>query len=235
MRRQAEFFSLGPLPLGNSLFSRPLARHIDSTDSAECAPRLQNSMTSRFLIFLALLLTGAAPSYSQLPEAMRTGLREAQIPEDAVGLIVLRLADGAPVLMHREKESMQPASTIKLLTSLVALETLGPAYRARTQLLVAGEIVDGVVKGDVVLRGGGDVDFDWMSLERMLDSLRLRGVREIAGDVILDLSHFQPARTDVGLPPFDEETEFRYNVIPDALLLNSYLLRLDMVSRDKVV
>ena len=115
-------------------------------------------MTSRFFIVLALLLTGAAPSYSQLPEAMRTGLREAQIPEDAVGLIVLRLADGAPVLMHREKESMQPASTIKLLTSLVALETLGPAYRARTQLLVAGEIVDGVVKGDVVLRGGGDVE-----------------------------------------------------------------------------
>jgi D-alanyl-D-alanine carboxypeptidase/D-alanyl-D-alanine-endopeptidase (penicillin-binding protein 4) len=166
---------------------------------------------------------------------MGAGLREAQIPEDAVGLVVLRLSDGAPVLAHREKESMQPASTLKLLTSLVALETLGPAYRARTHLRVAGEIVDGVVKGDLVLQGGGDVDFDWMSLERMLDSLRLRGVREIAGDVILDLSRFQPARTDVGLPPFDEEPEFRYNVIPDALLLNAYLLRIDMVSRDKVV
>jgi len=192
-------------------------------------------MTARIFITLALLLTGAFPSYSQLPDAMRAGLRAAEIPEEAVGALVVRLSDGATVLAHREKASMAPASTLKLLTSVVALETLGPAYRARTQWRTTADIADGTLRGDLVLHGGGNVDFDWQALERTLVQLRLQGIREISGDVVLDLSRFQPARTDIGLPPFDEEPEFRYNVIPDALLLNTYLLRIDLVSRGNVV
>jgi hypothetical protein len=65
--------------------------------------------------------------------------------------------------------------------------------------------------------------------------LRLQGVREIEGDFLVDLSYFRPARTDVGQMPFDEAPEFRYNVIPDALLLNTYLIDLDIVARGEVV
>jgi D-alanyl-D-alanine carboxypeptidase/D-alanyl-D-alanine-endopeptidase (penicillin-binding protein 4) len=74
------------------------------------------------------------------------------------------------------------------------------------------------------------VDLDWQAFERMLSLLRMQGVREIRGDFILDLGRFSPARTDIGLPPFDEEPEFRYNVVPDALLLNTYLVRIDLAS-----
>jgi D-alanyl-D-alanine carboxypeptidase/D-alanyl-D-alanine-endopeptidase (penicillin-binding protein 4) len=74
------------------------------------------------------------------------------------------------------------------------------------------------------------VDLDWRAFERMLQQLRHRGVREIRGDLVLDRSFFMPARADIGVPPFDEAPEFRYNVIPDALLLNTNLLQLDIAS-----
>lgn len=190
-----------------------------------------------FLRFLALawVLLPAPPALCELPEPMRARLKAADIPEDAVGVVVSRLSDGAVVLAHREQESMPPASTLKLLTSLVALERLGPAYRARTRLLAQAPVKDGVLGGDLVLQGGGDVDFDWQAFERELRLLRLRGIREIAGDLVLDLSRFRPARNDAGLEPFDESPEFRYNVVPDALLLNAYLLRLEIVSNEKTV
>jgi D-alanyl-D-alanine carboxypeptidase/D-alanyl-D-alanine-endopeptidase (penicillin-binding protein 4) len=102
-------------------------------------------------------------------------------------------------------------------------------------LRASGSTVDGVLRGDLALRGLANVDFDWRAFERLLGALRLQGVREIDGDFLVDLSYFRPARTDVGLMPFDGSPEFRYNVIPDALLLNTYLVDLDIVARGEAV
>ena len=189
---------------------------------------------SRPLLTVALLLFCAA-SLAELPPPVAARLRAAAIPEDAMGVVIRRRSDGATVLSHGAQRPMQPASTLKLLTSIVALETLGPAFRGRTELGTDGEIADGVLRGDLVVRGGADVDLDWVAFERMLRVLRLRGVREIRGDLVLDRRLFNPARTDVGVAPFDESPEFRYNVIPDALLLNTNLVHLDLASDDREV
>jgi serine-type D-Ala-D-Ala carboxypeptidase/endopeptidase (penicillin-binding protein 4) len=172
------------------------------------------------------------PAKSALPERVVDLLREANFPQDALGVMVLRASDGSTVLEHRANEPMQPASTLKTLTSIVALERLGPAYRGKTELRSAGEVKADALTGDVVLRGLGDPDFDWRALQAMLQSLRFSGVRVINGDLVLDRSYFQPTRPDSGVPPFDETPEFRYNVIPDALLLNSNLMQLEIVSDD---
>lgn len=192
-------------------------------------------MPTRLAVLLSLLFCAISPALAELPEPVAMRLRAAGIPEDAVGISVLRLDDAKELLVHHSDRSRQPASTLKVLTSLVALEKLGPAYRGRTELRTAAAVVDGVLAGDLVLRGVGDVDFDWQALERMLQVLALRGVREIRGDFILDLGFFKPSRTDVGVPAFDEAPEFRYNVIPDALMLNSNLMRLSLVSGDREV
>jgi serine-type D-Ala-D-Ala carboxypeptidase/endopeptidase (penicillin-binding protein 4) len=184
----------------------------------------------RRLALLALLFAFAAATSAELPEGVRAGLMEAGIPEDAIGVLLQRVPDGKVVLAHRETQGMAPGSTLKLLTSIVALDRLGPAYRARTQLRTNAEVKDGVLQGDLVLQGGGDAEFDWRAFERQLSQLRVRGIREIAGDLVLDLSRFRPARTDIGLDPFDEAPEFRYNVVPDALLLNMYLVQVDIAS-----
>jgi D-alanyl-D-alanine carboxypeptidase/D-alanyl-D-alanine-endopeptidase (penicillin-binding protein 4) len=189
------------------------------------------NITNMFLrpLFLACLAWPAA-AHGELPTAMAQALRASGLPQDAIAIVVQRASDGATILSHNAERPMQPASTLKPLIALVALETLGPDFRARSEILADGEIAGSVLRGNLVLRGRGDVDLDWRALERMLSLVRLKGIREIRGDVVLDRTFFAPARTDVGRPPFDETPEFRYNFIPDALSLNMNLVELQMVS-----
>ena len=201
-------------------------------DSEECKAILQ-ILFSRpdFLRLLACFLIAAAlPAAAQLPPPMLDRMRAAGLPEEAAGVVVQRLSDGRALLVHNAERSLAPASTLKLLTSLAALETLGPAHRGTAELLTRGTVSDGVLNDDLFLRGRADVDLDWQAFEHMLQVLRLRGVRDIRADLVLDRTHFNPARTDVGLAPFDEAPEFRYNFVPDALMLNTNLVRLDLVS-----
>ncbi|MFA6314426.1 MAG: D-alanyl-D-alanine carboxypeptidase/D-alanyl-D-alanine-endopeptidase, partial [Sterolibacterium sp.] len=187
----------------------------------------------RPLIAAVWLLVGLSAAQAQLPAAVAARLQAANIPADALGAIVLRLADGAPLLSHGAERSLQPGSTMKLLTTLVALDKLGPTYRGRTELRTNGAIEGNILQGDLVLRGGGDADLTWEALQGMLQTLRHRGVEVIDGDLLLDRGLFNPPRPDLGALPFDEAPEFDYNVIPDALLLNGNLLRFELESDDR--
>ena len=184
-------------------------------------------------ILIAALLAGIGLSnaQAQLPESVSLLLRSANIPEDAMGAIVLR--GNTTVLSHGAERSMQPASTMKLVTTAVGLEQLGPIFRGRTELRTSADVINGVLKGDLILRGGADTDFNADVLAHMLQTLRNQGIVKIKGDLILDRQLFQPARPDIGAAPFDESAEFRYNVIPDALLLNTNLLDINMNSTDR--
>ncbi len=173
------------------------------------------------------LLTLAASAHAQLPEAVAQLLRAANIPEGAVGVVVMR--GNTTLLSEGAERSMQPASTMKLVTTMVGLEELGPLFRGRTELRTNADLVNGVLQGDLILRGGADADLNADVLEHMLQALRHQGIQKIGGDLILDRQLFQPARPDQGVLPFDEAAEFRYNVIPDALLLNTNLLQIDLI------
>lgn len=191
-------------------------------------------------LILTALLAASAHARADLPEPIARLLQAANIPEQALGAIVLRRQDGgagargdAVLLAHHAERAMLPASVMKLLTTAVGLERLGPTFRGRTELRSSAEVVNGVLRGDLILRGGADADFNADALEHLLEALRDQGIRTIRGDLILDRQLFQPARADLGAPDFDEAPEARYNVIPDALLLNGNLLRIRMQSDRK--
>lgn len=184
-------------------------------------------------VLMAALLAGLGLStaHAQLPESVSLLLRSANIPEDAMGAIVLR--GNSTLLSHGAERSMQPASTMKLVTTAVGLEQLGPIFRGRTELRTSADVINGVLKGDLILRGGADTDFNADVLAHMLQTLRTQGIHKIKGDLILDRQLFQPARPDIGALPFDESAEFRYNVIPDALLLNTNLIDINVSSTER--
>jgi len=121
------------------------------------------------------------------------------------------------LLAHRADASMQPASTIKLLTSAVALDRLGPEHRGFTELRSWASLEDGRLKGDLWLIAGADPEFGLMVLWEMLVKLRAHSIRVIEGDLLVDRNRFNPSRSDQGMAPFDEAPEFPYNLIPDAL------------------
>jgi D-alanyl-D-alanine carboxypeptidase/D-alanyl-D-alanine-endopeptidase (penicillin-binding protein 4) len=113
---------------------------------------------------------------------------------------------------------------MKVVTTFAALEILGPTYRPSTKLVASATQSHGTLEGTFALVGGGSVDFDFDALGRMLSRLRQAGVDTLRGDLLLDRSLFSPQRTDIGTPHFDSSPEFRYNVVPDALLLNQNVL-----------
>jgi serine-type D-Ala-D-Ala carboxypeptidase/endopeptidase (penicillin-binding protein 4) len=187
-----------------------------------------------FFAVAAVPCVAADASITQqpLPNTVVSLLRDAKLPLDALGVAVVRASDGGAVLLHGADSALQPASTLKVLTSIVALERLGPTHRGRTELRTAASALGGTLRGDVVLRGFANPDLDWRALQNMLQSLRFSGVQTIDGDLLLDRHFFSPPRPDLGVPPFDESPEFRYNMVPDALSLNSNLMQLEIASDD---
>ena len=185
-------------------------------------------MLKRTVLALAFpaLLAAWLPASAQLPEPVVNALRSTTIPEDALSVLVLR--DDKTILAHLADRPMQPASTMKLVTTLIGLEQLGPVFRGRTELRTTGELQGEVLKGDLFLRGGADTDLSTEALAAMLRSLRNQGIRTIQGRLVVDRQLFNPTRSDLGLPPFDEYPDAYYNVIPDALLINKNMLQLDI-------
>ncbi|GAB3458742.1 D-alanyl-D-alanine carboxypeptidase/D-alanyl-D-alanine-endopeptidase [Massilia terrae] len=180
---------------------------------------------------LAAALLASLPAYAQLPDTLNQALAANGIPADAVGMLVLR--GNEVVVAHNANQAMAPASTMKVVTTMVGLEQLGPVFRGRTELRSSGEVKNGVLKGDLIVRGGADMDLSGEALENLLRALRYQGIRKIAGDIVFDRELFNPARSDIGLAPFDESPEAYYNVIPDALLINKNMLQIDMRSSGK--
>jgi serine-type D-Ala-D-Ala carboxypeptidase/endopeptidase (penicillin-binding protein 4) len=170
----------------------------------------------------------AAQSATAPPASIQQLLQKSNLPLTALGAVVMRVSDQQVVWSHQPEVAMQPASTMKVVTAIVGLEKLGPAYRGRVDLATQAPLADGVLRGDLVLRGFGNADVTWEDFQRMLLRVRDNGIRRIDGNLVVDRNFFRPARIDLGLPPFDEAPEFRYNVIPDALLINTNLAQFDI-------
>ena len=185
-------------------------------------------MFLRAVLTSSLLLALLPAARAELPPAVAEQLARIKVPEDAMAGMVIRLADGALLMSHQPDRSLQPASTMKLVSTTVGLNKLGPLFRGRTALMSGAEIRRGALHGDLVLRGGADTDLDWQALQGMLQTLRHQGIKTIHGDLLIDRSLYQPARMDMGVAPFDEAPEFRYNTIPDALNLNLNLVKLTL-------
>jgi serine-type D-Ala-D-Ala carboxypeptidase/endopeptidase (penicillin-binding protein 4) len=106
------------------------------------------------------------------------------------GILVVDSESGDTIVSHNAAKLFMPASNLKLITGAVALAQLGPDYRFRTTLLATGPIVDGKLRGDLVLVGRGDpTASDHMRGDAMLamleiaDSLAARGIARIEGRV----------------------------------------------------
>ncbi len=175
-------------------------------------------MGARVRRLLALALLAPALALAQLPAPVREALAKAGVPESAVGAVVEPVTGGRRLVEHNATRPLNPASTIKLVTTLAALDLLGPAYTFRTEVLATAEPSGGVLGGDLVLKGGGDPKLTYERFWQLVRQVRSRGIREIRGDVILDRSFFAAAPHDPS--KFDGEARRAYNVGPDALLLN---------------
>ena len=193
---------------------------------------LPSSIAASFVACLLAVPCTASAFDDPLPAPVAAALAQAGLPPEALGAIAIPRTFFARTWQHRAGVPMQPGSAMKVITTIVALDRLGPNHRGHTELHITGTIDNGVLSGDLVLVGGADPDFDLPALWQLLFELRQRGVHTINGSLVLDRTLFRPARIDIGLPPFDEAPEWPYNVIPDALMLSGNLIGLTLSSTD---
>lgn len=177
-------------------------------------------------LLLGLCLIGQATA-AALPKPVRDALKRANIPLSAIGIVVQQAGAPTPLLSQNAGQAMNPASTIKLLTTLASLETLGPAYQWKTEVYLDGQLENGVLQGNLIFKGYGDPKLTIEQFWLWLRELRQRGLREIQGDIVLDRSFFEAASHDPA--EFDNDPTRAYNVGPNALLLNFNAMRLRLI------
>lgn len=110
------------------------------------------------------------------------------------GIQIVNLRSGTVLYSQNASRNFVPASNVKLLTSAAALDQLGPEYRYRTDVFVDGPIEDGVLKGNLIVRGSGDPTIGGHEqkedptqvFRRWADSLKALGITHISGNIIGD-------------------------------------------------
>ena len=175
----------------------------------------------RTILWSLALLAAALPAHAQvLPPEVDAALARAKVPRDAVSLLVVdaQNPNATPRLAHRAGSPMNPASVMKLVTTYAALDLLGPAYVWNTPVYTEGSITNGVLNGNLYIKGQGDPKLVLERLWLLLRRVQGLGIKTITGDVVLDRSAFNLPEVDPAL--FDGEPLRPYNATPEALLLN---------------
>lgn len=178
------------------------------------------------LVFCALLssMVVSVPAWSKdvsnkrLPDTIKILLKAYGISSRHISLYVHRIGEAEPALVWKENKARNPASTIKMLTTMSALEELGPAYRWKTEVYLEKPVQAQVSKGDIYLKGYGDPFLVTEKFWRLLRNVRKQGLNHIGGDLVLDDSYFVVEEQDPG--EFDDQPYRSYNAAPSAIMLN---------------
>ena len=103
-----------------------------------------------------------------------------------IGLMVYDLTADSTIFHYNERKTLRPASTMKLITAITAIDRLGGSYQFRTSLRYTGSITDNVLTGDVYCVGGFDPRFNSDDMKAFVEGIRSLGVDTIRGCLVAD-------------------------------------------------
>ena len=166
-------------------------------------------------IFTMLGYFGASAA---LPTELTAALAKFKIPQSSISLVVQAVDSDKPILSINPSKPRNPASVMKLVTTLAALEVLGPAYSWKTRYYLDGELNNEQLAGDLIIQGGGDPFLVLEQFWRHLMGLQDRGLININGNLGIDNSRFSLPNHNPG--DFDRSPYRLYNVGASATLVN---------------
>ena len=190
----------------------------------------------------AVVNAPANTAIAQLPERIREALIAANLPADSVSIVVQPLGKSAsqptnaamakPLIDYQGNIPRTPASTQKLIPTFIALDSLGKDFRWRTELWLDGLVVNGTLYGDVIIKGSGDPKLEDDQIAALIGNLRYHGIRQLAGNVIVDNSVFRDVSFDINA--FDGKGLRPYNAMPNGMLVNFGTLHVALVPNTQV-
>jgi D-alanyl-D-alanine carboxypeptidase/D-alanyl-D-alanine-endopeptidase (penicillin-binding protein 4) len=155
-----------------------------------------------------------------------------QLPDGAnLALMVQKVGAQEPDIDYHGKQMALPASTQKVITALAALLQLGPDFRFTTTLESKGTVDNGVLKGDLVARFGGDPTLKRQNIRNMVATLKKSGVQKIEGNVLIDTSIFASHDKAPGWP-WNDMTQC-FSAPPAAAIIDRNCFSVSLYSAQK--
>jgi D-alanyl-D-alanine carboxypeptidase/D-alanyl-D-alanine-endopeptidase (penicillin-binding protein 4) len=160
---------------------------------------------------------GADPGLDRLRIELDRSLAARALGGAQISALVVDRETGRELFARDSDRALVPASNLKILTAIAALAAFGPAHRFSTEILVkGGPDGDGAV-GALFVRGGGDPSLTSEQWWRLAADLRIRGIRRVRGDLVLDDTLFDAERWH---PSWGEVTSRAYHAPVGALSAN---------------
>lgn len=153
------------------------------------------------LVLLGALYLSASAAAGPLEAAVDRVLNDGRRNGARAGVCVVAVRSGRVIYRRNVMERFIAASNEKLVTAAAALRALGPDYEFVTGIYAAGPVAEGALRGDLLVRGGGDPtiggrydDEEGMGiLRRWARRLKERGIEAVTGDLVLDDRFFDRA------------------------------------------
>ncbi len=169
-----------------------------------------------------------------LPQAINEEIRRSGISKKDISIYIKEAGkDGKVVASLNATKSRTPASVIKVLTTYASVLKLGFDYRWPTKFYTTGSLQNGVLQGDLLIKGFGDPTLNDEDLEEIASIIRVEGIEKISGDIVIDRSYFEVGDKDSS--GFDENLYSAYNAMPDAMMFNERLVTVCVIPKEKRV
>jgi len=167
-------------------------------------------------ILLALLLSTMVWA---LPAGIEIAIAKSHIPKNDISLYIKEAGkDGRIIAALHENKMRTPASVIKVLTIYAAILKLGFDYRWPTRFYSTGKIKQGILYGDIIVKGYGDPTLSDKDLPDIISRIKAMGIRSIHGNIVIDRSYFRVGSRNTS--GFDNHPHSPYNAMPDAMMFN---------------
>lgn len=180
---------------------------------------------------LTFVLSAANGWADALPAPVADVMKRHRLPPAGLSVYAQIVGSPQPLLSVGADVPRNPASVLKLVTTLAALEELGPAYQWKTEVYGSHQVRDGKLDGDLFVKGYGDPYLVIEQFWRLVRGLRLSGLEQINGDLVLDQSYFADEPGDPA--EFDGQPLRAYNVLPRALLVNFQAVQIRLLPQPR--
>ncbi len=175
-------------------------------------------------MYQVLFLFVIACTFAQadfVPSELQALIDKSGMPSKKISIYIKETKSNKLIASLNAAKLRNPASVIKIATTYASVLQLGYDYRWVTDIGYNGSISQGVLRGNLIIKGGGDPDLKDEDVFEIAQYIRDKGIRKIEGNIILDRSIFDTSGGSSAR--FDENPYSPYNALPDAIMFNQNL------------
>lgn len=141
-----------------------------------------------FVIVFVLACQVPILAQADLHDRIQLFLQQNELHTSEVGIAVYDLTEQRLVFGYQDEKLFRPASVLKLLTAITALEQLGADYPFTTCVFATGNLKEGVLDGNLYVVGAMDAEFGEEDMESLANQLAQAGIRKVNGMLYGDVS-----------------------------------------------